>query len=367
MPTIAEKYILFSLEEINTISSKDGYRISIVKDPVDNAIYVKKQFKTTTGIDTYKALLNIEHVNLPKTFHVIETESGFFVLEEYIHGATIKTALTGKPWPVEKVADIAIQLCAILELLHNTTPPLIHRDVNPSNIMVTADGIVKLIDFNAAKEYKLDAAKDTTTLGTKAYAAPEQYGYAKTDARTDIYCLGATMHHMLTGKLYLNGCKTPNSKIFIIIQKCLQIDPGKRYSSVLALRRDLENALPEHYKLSGNMKRKLSFFPDLQFASPIKSALLTVLYVFLSLIVLFFTLVAISGAQDIRVMVEAWVFLIFICLVPYLLICNVCGIRRKLPLFKEGGIVNTIIGTLLATAMLIIFASMGFVFASFLG
>jgi len=367
MPTIAEEYILSTLEETGTISNKDGYRISIVKDSVDGVIYVKKQFKTTAGINTYKALLKIEHVNLPKTFHVIETKDGFFVLEEYIHGATLKTALTGESLPVEKVADIAIQLCEVLELLHNTTPPLIHRDVNPSNIIVTADGIVKLIDFNAAKEYKPSAVEDTTTLGTKAYAAPEQYGYAKTDSRTDIYCLGATMYHMLTGKIYVNGGKIPKGKIPIIIQRCLQIDPDKRYSSASALRMDLEYALPRHYKLNSNKKRSSPFLPDLQFASPIKKILLSTLYIFLAANALLWTYIVMGMAQNMRDVVELGTFLVVVFYIPYFLICNVWGIRRRLPLFREGGIVNTIIGTLVMAVLLLIAGFVGIYFASLLG
>jgi len=366
MHTLTEDYLLSTLKETNTISDKNGYRISVVKDVVDDTVYIKKQFKTAAGLNTHRALLKIDHVNLPKTFHVIETEDGFIVLEEYVHGATLKTALTGNPLPTEKMAEISLQLCNVLELLHNETPPLIHRDVNPSNIIVTADGIVKLIDFNAAKEYKPDTIEDTTTLGTKAYAAPEQYGYAKTDARTDIYCLGATMYHMLTGKLYVNGGETSNSKLYMIVNKCLQIDPNNRYSDILSLKMDLEVVLFGYYKSNGNKKRQLSFFPDFHSASSNKKILLTVLYTVLSIIVLVFTFVAIGDAQNMRDMIESWTLLVFIFFIPYLLICNVYGIRSKLPLFKEGSIMGTIIGTIIMAVLLIVFGSVGFFFASFL-
>jgi len=105
--------------------------------------------------------------------------------------------------------------------------------------MLADDGTVKLIDFDAAKEYKANATEDTTTLGTKAYAAPEQFGYTKTDVRTDIYCIGATMYHMLADKPYINGSEIPGGKIGRIIQKCLQVDPKKRYPSAAELKKDL--------------------------------------------------------------------------------------------------------------------------------
>ena len=91
-------------------------------------------------------------------------------------------------------------------------PPIIYRDMKPSNVMIKPEGGVKLIDFGTAKEYEIENNADTTALGTRGYAAPEQFGDSKgrgiynTDARTDIYNLGATLYHIVTGK---NPCEPP--------------------------------------------------------------------------------------------------------------------------------------------------------------
>ncbi|MDR0273685.1 MAG: serine/threonine protein kinase, partial [Clostridiales bacterium] len=236
-----DEYILSTLEETAIISQKDGYSVSVVKDSVDDALYIKKQFETTKGINIYKSFLYVEHKNLPKTLRVIECGTGFVAIEEYIHGITLKAAIERQPMSVKQAIDFAVKICDALEILHNLNPPIIHRDITPSNIMLMSDGGVKLIDFDAAKEYKPDATKDTTTLGTRAYAAPEQFGYSKTDAKTDIYCLGATMYHMITGRPYENGNDvTEIYKIGGVIIKCLQFDPANRYSSASALKKDLK-------------------------------------------------------------------------------------------------------------------------------
>ena len=91
----------------------------------------------------------------------------------------------------------AIQLCEALDYLHSRQPPIIFRDMKPSNVMVTNTGLVKLIDFGIARTYKVGKKRDTVAMGSENYAAPEQWGKGQTDARSDVYALGATMYHLL--------------------------------------------------------------------------------------------------------------------------------------------------------------------------
>ena len=117
-----EEYVLSTLEETAVISEKDGCRISIVKDSVEDVLYVKRQFDTTAGINIHKALLGIAHSNLPKIFHVIEAGKGFIVVEEYIRGITLKTGLKDNMFFAEQVANTAMQLCDALDVLHKELP-----------------------------------------------------------------------------------------------------------------------------------------------------------------------------------------------------------------------------------------------------
>ncbi|MBP6787130.1 MAG: protein kinase [Candidatus Promineofilum sp.] len=143
----------------------------------------------------------LRHDNLPRVADVFETNHRHFLVMELIEGQTLNQLLDahGGPLPERDVVDWGAQLCRVLAFLHSRNPPIIYRDLKPDNIMVeTAGGRVKLIDFGIARRFKGGKRSDTFMLGTRGYAAPEQFGKAESDARTDLYALGATLHHLLT-------------------------------------------------------------------------------------------------------------------------------------------------------------------------
>ena len=113
----------------------------------------------------------------------------------------------------------------------------VHRDIKPENIMITNNGTVKLIDFNASRIYDKNKSSDTISLGTIGYASPEQLGINQSDARTDIYALGVLMNVMLTGKP--PEIKLYNGKLKKVIVKCTQTIPDNRYKNVKELKRNL--------------------------------------------------------------------------------------------------------------------------------
>jgi len=143
----------------------------------------------------------LRHDNLPRVADVFESNHRHFLVMELIEGRTLNQLLDarGGPLPEQDVVDWGAQLCRVLAFLHSRNPPIIYRDLKPDNIMVeTAGGRVKLIDFGIARRFKGGKRSDTFMLGTRGYAAPEQFGKAESDARTDLYALGATLHHLLT-------------------------------------------------------------------------------------------------------------------------------------------------------------------------
>ncbi len=146
-------------------------------------------------------LKRLSHPHLPSIVDVIDGEGSFLIVMDFIEGKTLKEVLDENgPQPQESVIEWAKQLCDVLGYLHSREPAIIYRDMKPSNVMLKPDGNIVLFDFGTAREYKVQNMEDTVALGTKGYAAPEQYeGHGQTDARTDIYCLGATMYHLLTG------------------------------------------------------------------------------------------------------------------------------------------------------------------------
>lgn len=198
-------------------------------------------------------LKKLKHPYLPSIVDVIENDNSFLIVMDYIEGNALSTTLAEYgPLPQEYVIEWAKQLCDVLGYLHSRTPAIIYRDMKPANVMLKPDGTITLIDFGTAREYKEKNLADTTCLGTIGYAAPEQFGgMGQTDARTDIYCLGTTLYHLVTGH---NPSEPPyevkpireinpalSSGLENIILKCVQKDPNERYQSCAELMYDLEH------------------------------------------------------------------------------------------------------------------------------
>ena len=203
-------------------------------------------------------LKNVDHPVLPRIVDIINQEGVIYVVMDFIEGETISDRLKKEgAQPQELVIEWGLQLASALDYLHNMNPPVIYRDMKPSNVMIKPEGGVKLIDFGTAKEYDVENNADTTALGTRGYAAPEQFGDSKgrgiynTDERTDIYNLGATLYHIVTG---MNPCEPPyeirpirewnpalSSGLEKILLKCTQADPKDRYQNCSELMYALEH------------------------------------------------------------------------------------------------------------------------------
>ena len=217
-------------------------------------------------------LKRLRHPYLPTIIDVIDTEDSFLIVMDYIEGKPLSRALAEHgALPQEYVIEWAKQLCEVLGYLHTRKNPIIYRDLKPDNIMLRPDGSITLIDFGIAREYKEYAAHDTRALGTQGYAAPEQFGgQGQTDARTDIYGLGTTLYHLVTGY----NPSEPAYEIFPIrhwnpslsqgleriIWKCIQRNPKDRYQSCAEILYALEHYQDLDNKHSLKLKLKLASF-----------------------------------------------------------------------------------------------------------
>ena len=261
---------------INERANKTWAVKEIRREGVQDYEVVRQGLKVETEL-----LKRLKHPNLPSIVDVIEDENTFLIVMDYIEGKTLNYTL--REFGAQRQEDVigwARQLCDVLEYLHSKEPAIIYRDMKPSNIMLKPDGTVMLIDFGIAREYKRDHTADTAYLGTRGYAAPEQYGgKGQTDARTDIYCLGATMYHLLTGH---NPGEPPyrmypirywkqelSSGLEKIILKCTQENPGERFQSCSELR----YALNHYHELDLEYRKQ----QGRRFALFAASVLLTVL------------------------------------------------------------------------------------------
>lgn len=192
---------------------------------------------------------DLDHPAFPRIVDIIDTEEYLYLVMDYIEGQTLEQVLNEYgPQDEKTVARWAIELCGALSYLHNQNPPIIYRDMKPSNIIINPNGRLKIIDFGTARVFNPQKANDTIALGTRGFAPPEQYA-GRTDARSDIYALGMTMKYLVTGK---NPCLEYSSNTYetkqisesmqAIIDKCIEINLENRYQSCEELANDLIQA-----------------------------------------------------------------------------------------------------------------------------
>ena len=212
-------------------------KVYIVKNSLDDKLYIKKILESK-NYHVYKKMQELSIDNVPKIYEIIRQGDKLIAIEEYISGFSLKEILAErKIIPDSQVIQYILDLINIMEKLHSSRPAIIHKDIKPSNIMITNDGIVKLIDFDISRVHDSEKSTDTHILGTYGYAAPEQFGYNQTDIRTDIFSIGITMNMLLLGKLPTEELyQGPMSKI---IAKCIHLDPDRRYQNLGELRRAL--------------------------------------------------------------------------------------------------------------------------------
>lgn len=149
-------------------------------------------------------LAKLRHPNLPRVTDYFDTPSGLYLVMDFVEGYDLVTVFQkyGKPLPEDKVVTWIGQVCEALTYLHTQNPPIIHRDIKPQNIIITNEGVAMLVDFGLAKIYESGMNTSTGARGgTPGFSPIEQYGLGSTDARSDIYALGATLYVLLTGKL----------------------------------------------------------------------------------------------------------------------------------------------------------------------
>lgn len=206
-------------------------------------------------------LSQVCHPGIPALYGELAEQDGFVM--EYMAGTTLQKPLEeGEIFEVREAALAGVQLCEILQCLHAMEPPHIYRDLKPSNIIVREDGRIALVDFGTVRTFKEGAVEDTQHLGTEGYAAPEQYGgWEQSDARTDIYGIGAVLHSMVTGKPPLETGLCPigeviygerGSRMEKTLMHCCSVSPNMRFSSC----KELEKALLGVARQADKPKRK---------------------------------------------------------------------------------------------------------------
>ena len=220
-----------------------------LKESLDTSPAAQRQFELEA-----KILFKLRHPNLPRvTDYFFAPGQGQYLVMDYIEGQDLDSLLsqTGGPLPETQVIFWITQVCQALDYLHTYNPPIIHRDIKPANIRITPQGRAILVDFGIAKTYNPNAK---TTQGARAvtpgFSPPEQYGYGRTDPRSDVYALGATVYALLTGHAPVESVQrtvgdplilprdynpTINTQVEKAILQAMALMPNHRFQTVNGL------------------------------------------------------------------------------------------------------------------------------------
>jgi tetratricopeptide (TPR) repeat protein len=209
-------------------------------------------------------LADLLHPNLPRIYDYFTQDERSYLVMDFIEGQTLEEYLEkngGGPLSLEQVLDWGFQLCDVLNCLHTHQPPIIFRDLKPSNVMISGSGHIYLIDFGIARVFKPGQSHDTVALGSPGYAAPEQYGKAQSTPRSDIYSLGALLHHLLTGidpseqPFFFKSASSVNpavpEELDTLIERMVSMDADKRPSTAQEVRDTLRSI--DQQRISGTL------------------------------------------------------------------------------------------------------------------
>ena len=231
-----------------------GDRPVAVKEMSQSNLYGQQALDATEQFKNEAHLLaGLQHPNLPSIHDYFEENGRWYLVMSFIQGETLADYLDhaqNKRLPLEEVLSIGRDLCNVLHYLHTHQPPIIFRDLKPSNIMRSSDGHLYLIDFGIARHFKPGQEKDTASYGSMGYAPPEQYGRAQTTERSDIYSLGATLYELLSGydpslspfRLPPLQSQVPTlpDRLVRLITQMLELDESKRPANVQSIQQELQ-------------------------------------------------------------------------------------------------------------------------------
>lgn len=285
----------------------------------DKNIYIKKAVpRELSGI--YKTLQNSRNKNVADIIAVYEYADAAVIIEEYVNGKTLADILKEEGTLSEiRTKHIIGQICDGLYFLHKLN--IIHRDINPNNIMVSCGDAVKIIDFDISRNAKKNAKTDTVILGTVGYAAPEQFGFSQSDERTDVYAVGVLANVMLTGRL--PGELTFGGRTGRVIGKAVKIDSKARYKSIISFKHAFSGTPDENTPLPLKILRAVPGFRTLVWWKMLLALLFYGIYAPLAVVFL-------SWSTSLSMALVTLIAEFFMFALPLILMTNVCGIRGKL-------------------------------------
>ncbi len=315
----------------------EAHNIFLVQHQISHKIFIKK-ILDIYNLPIYVYLRQNKITGIPQVIEICEENSQLTVIEEYISGVSLQELIVTGQLTAASVSHYICDLCDILEKLHSLPVPIIHRDIKPSNIIITPCGHAILIDFNAAKYLTNINTADTILLGTKGYAAPEQYGFGSSTPQTDIYALGILLKELTS------ALPAPTDAFTQIINKCIQIDPSNRFESVSSLKQEMQGKSKYPQNTSpDSCNWRLFLPPGYRTLTPWKMVISTNVYLIISWVFLSLDLKTVSVSA-------LWLERISCLLIVLLIIFfnfNYCNIQRFWPLCNSKNPIIHYIGILL--------------------
>lgn len=310
----------FIYENLTTVSQVNAKTRMCFCEPLKK-MYVVKHLPSVNS-DCCEKIKQITNPHLAKLIHIAKTNDGIEIVSEYIAGDSLTDLLKREhKLSPERAVQIICDVCDGLAALHSVG--CVHRDITPNNVIVSSDGRATVIDYDIARIFTKNTAKDTYILGTPGYAAPEQFGFSQSDAKTDIYSVGILLNVLLTGEMPSE--KQADGKIGAVIKKCIEIDAKKRYNSISELKDALQNT-----PTNSVADRIIKKIPGIRSRHIIVVILAIIGYMALAFIS-FRMFASIKEGEFITILIS-WIFLIP---VPFCCFNNFLDIWNKLP-FSAG-------------------------------
>lgn len=323
-------------QKLKTIGIVDEHQ-KIIKDEAGKIYYLKEI--ENYNLSVFAWLKNHPNRHIPTIYSYEEKDGKLEVIESYIEGITLDQILKHDISLSER-KELFQQILDGISFLHHANPPIIHRDIKSTNIMIDEAGVVKIIDYDAAKIYQKNQPRDTVLLGTEGVAAPEQYGFGSSDTRTDIYALGILIRTMFLDDLHL----------LEVADICTQLKPSERYQSI----EELEEAI---HHLNAKRKPKINI-PGFRTGKIWHMLVAFICYFFIAYIC--FTSEVTVGDEVVTNPVFTIIYrldLAFILFSWIDIFTSWSGIYNQFPWIKDKNIIKRIIGYAFACMLVLVIAS----------
>ena len=326
------------------------HNITLVQHIQNGTIYVRKELSVYNR-DVYQTLKNTPVKGTPRIYALYEEEGKLIVIEEYIAGKTLLDFITEHRLNDFLIQKYAIILCDICTQLHSFKPAIIHRDINPSNIIITESGDLYLIDLNIARPVREGATADTTYLGTNGFAAPEQYGFGVSTIQTDVYGIGSVLKAMLA------SINNTNLRLNSVVNRATSLAPQDRYTTTAELRKAICNGNSKS-DIGNSWRRFLP--PGFRHANPIHILLSLPVY---AMIVGLSMGLTVNGAEPGTETFSMWYYRFMVLIVSLATVCfacNYCNIQKHFHFCQHNNILVRILAKIIWSiiiwvALLIVF------------